>query len=246
MKYLVEPRNGIWVGVNDKLVEGKSRDTLVRDLIEKVGNIDAWFIDLDDNIAPSPAKKLAYGRVGTSIFSPKFIWWALSQGARAKFDKNRESVAWNAYVENFLRSDEALAEVARLYNERSARDSLYEGVQSFVESLHGRDRFIVTRNIAEVAEAYKEALCIEGTFSEADEKGKVVDRYLRAHPDVRMIGVEGDSKEDVQMICAAEELGVNVVSIYSMNKPNVSKIDQRFDYFVSKDRSGLVNLLQGY
>lgn len=243
MRYLIEPEYGIWVAVNDRLAGSSSDSELTRDLQQRTKAVQTWFFDLDDNHAYSPAKKLALERVGTNMFSPEFIWWVLTQGLPAKFLKRRESEAWKKYVKNFLRSEEALQEVQKLYTKETAQQSLYSGVRDFAELFSSAERFYVTRNIAEVAEAYRSALGIDGFFPEADNKGKVVEKYLDEHPEVRIIGVDGDSEEDVAMIEVAQFYEKDVVSFYSMDKPK-DPMDQIFDYSVSKDRSGLVRLLQ--
>lgn len=243
MRYLIEPQNGIWVAVRDELVGNKSNSELIKNLQERTKAVQTWFFDLDDEHTDSPAKKIAMGRVGTSLFSPIFIWWASTQGAPAKFFKSRESGAWKKYVNNFLRSKEALKEVQELYTEDTARQSLYAGVEDFVNLVSTAERFYVTRNIAEVAEAYRSALGIDGSFPEADNKERIVEKYLEERPEVRIIGVGGDSEEDAAMVEVAQFYDRDVVSFYSMDKPKDSKMDQRFDYSVSKDRSGLVKLL---
>ncbi|MFH1972670.1 MAG: hypothetical protein ABIJ18_04295 [archaeon] len=244
MKYLIEPKDRIWVAVNDRIVGTNSDEELVRNLQERTNSVQTWFFDLDDNHADSPAKKIAFGRVGTNIFDPKFLYWALTQGAPAKFIKSKESEAWRKYVNNFLRDEEALQEVRELFTEETARQSLYQGVLDFANLVSRSSRFYVTRNIAEVAEPYRSALGIDGFFPEADNKEKVVEGYLSQHPEVRIIGVDGDSEEDAAMIEVAQFYDREVVSFYSMNKPRDSQMDQRFDYSVSKNKSGLVSLLQ--
>jgi len=185
-----------------------------------------------------------FEKVGTSVFDPRFVYWALTQGAPAKFIKSRESEAWRRYVNNFLRSEDALQEVQEHYNEETARQSLYSGVQDFADLVLNAERFYVTRNITEVAEAYKAALGIDGFFSEVDNKEKVVEKYLNEHPEIRIIGIDGDSEEDAAMIEVAQYYDRAVVSFYSMDQPIDSKMDKKFDYSVSKDRSLLVRILR--
>jgi len=244
MKHLVEPKDGIWIAVNDKIAGSSSDNELKRELQQRTKSVQTWFFDLDNNHADSPAKKIVFEKVGTSVFDPRFVYWALTQGAPAKFIKSRESEAWRRYVNNFLRSEDALQEVQEHYNEETARQSLYSGVQDFADLVLNAERFYVTRNITEVAEAYKAALGIDGFFSEVDNKEKVVEKYLNEHPEIRIIGIDGDSEEDAAMIEVAQYYDRAVVSFYSMDQPIDSKMDKKFDYSVSKDRSLLVRILR--
>jgi len=61
-------------------------------------------------------------------------------------------------------SEDTLEEIKRRFTVESARKSLYAGVEDFCELVSSAERFYVTRNIAEVARAYANALNLDGFF----------------------------------------------------------------------------------
>ncbi len=244
MRYITGPKSRIWVAVNDELASNKSDEELKNNLKKRTESVQAWFFNLDDNHAPSPAKNIAYKRVGTGILDPKFISWALAKGMPARFDKGKETKAWQDYVDRFLRNEDALKKVKEIYNEEKAIGSLYPGVKEFVDLLSGSERFYVTRDIAEVAEAYCSALGLNGFFAEESQKGRAIEKYLRKHNRINVIGIDGDFEDDAEMIDVAKFYGKDVVSFYFMDKPKDSLMNKKFDYAASKDRSGLVEILR--
>ena len=243
MKILANAKGRSWVAANVNIAEGKSRREVIQTLQARVAAAQVWFFDLDDNHAPSPAKRIAYNQVGTSFFDPRFINWALRSGLPAKLDKGKESQAWEKYVDSFLQSDAAVEEIKRIFDSKSVRKSLYSGVQDFVHHVSDVPGFYVTRNIAEVAGAYASVLALDGVFETADDKGKIVEKYLQEHPSIQMIGVDGDSQEDAEMVEVAKFYRVDVVSFYSMDRPEKSRMNPLFDYAVSKERTTLVKIL---
>lgn len=239
MRYLVEPRNGPWVAVS----EGFSRGSAIEDLENRTRAVQTWFFDLDDNHANSPAKMIAKQAIGTNHFSPRYAWWcARTAWQLARKGKAAESETWRDYVNSFLRSGEALEEARRRFTPESAKQSLYPGVEDFCRLVSGAHRFYVTRNIAEVVEAYVSALGLNGSFPESADKGRVVEEYVQKNPHVVRFGVDGDSEEDVAMIDVLQFYHREVLGLYSMDRPN-NEMNPKFDVFVSKDRSGLVSLL---
>ena len=242
MRFLIEPRGGVWVAVNEGLAGDKSDPVLINDLRESVASVDQWFFDLDDNHAPSPAKKIAFKAIGTRHYSPRWWKWCLGTAyALAREGKAAESERWFKYVETFLRSPKAVEDVKRRFNAEGVGETFYPGVRELCELLPGRKDY-VTRNIDEVGAAYASALGIDGCYSEENNKGERVRRVI-AERGLRVVGVDGDSAEDGEMIDAAKGCGVGSVSFYSMKRPSDAKCDRRFDYFVGKNRRGLVELL---
>ena len=239
MRYLVEPQNRIWVAVSDDFTSGDA----VQELEARVRSVQTWFFDLDDNHADSPGKKIAKRAIGTNHFSPSYIGWCAQTAWKlALKGKAGESETWRDYVDSFLRSEEALGDVKRIFTPESAKDSLYSGVEDFCGLVSGAERFYVTRNIAEVAEAYANALGFNCFFPESYNKGKVVEEYVKKNPNVASFGVDGDSEEDATMIEVLRFYDKEVLGFYSMDKPN-GEMHPKFDVSVSKDRSGLVQLL---
>ena len=239
MRYLVKPQNGIWVAVTDNF----SNDNAVEELRKRTGAVQTWFFDLDDNHADSPAKKIAKRAIGTNHFSPRYVGWCAKTAWKlAQKGKVAESETWRDYVDSFLRGEEALEYVRRLFTPESARKSLYSGVEDFCGLVSGAERFYVTRNIAEVAEAYAGALGFNGFFPESDNKEGVVEEYVRRNSHVVRFGVGGDSDKDAAMIDVLRFYDKEVLGFYSMDKPN-DEVHPKFDFYVSKDRSGLVELL---
>jgi len=60
MKHLVEPKDGIWIAVNDKIAGSSSDNELKRELQQRTKSVQTWFFDLDNNHADSPAKKIVF------------------------------------------------------------------------------------------------------------------------------------------------------------------------------------------
>ena len=244
MKYLMRQGNGIWVAAREQIAGNKTKEEIVKDLQDRTKAAQVWFFDLDDNHADAPARKIVMKMVGTNAFDPKFIWWVLTRGFPARFNKNGESRAFRQYLNSFLRSKEALQRVKALYTRDIARQSLYPGVMDFCDLFPNAKKFYITRNIAEVADVFNEVLSFDGFFPEAYDKGKVIERYLNKNQDVKDIGIDGDSREDAEMIRVARSFGKSVVSFYSMEKLRDTKMNKDFDYAVSKDRRGLVEILK--
>lgn len=239
MKYLVEPKNGIWVAVGDYF---SGRDA-VEELRNRTRAVQTWFFDLDDNHADSPAKNIAKQAIGTSHFSPSYVRWCVDTAWKlARNGKAAESETWRNYVNTFLRSEEALEEVRKRFTPESVRKSLYSGVENLCRLVSGAERFYVTRNIAEVAGAYASALGFNGFFPESDRKERIVEEYAKRNPHIVRFGVDGDSEEDAVMVDVLRFYDKEVLGFYSIDKPN-GEIPLKFDVSVSKDRRGLVGLL---
>ena len=230
--------------VKREIITKVDEDDILK-LRQRVRSVQTWFFDLDNNHAPSPAKTIAKRAIGTSHFSPKYLQWCASTALKlAQKGKAAESEAWKEYVNLFLRNDEARAEVEQLFTPEYALQSLYPGVEKVCGLISGAQRFYVTRNIAEVVSAYASALKFNGFYPEADDKGKLVEIYVKKNPQIQVYGVEGDSEEDIAMIDVLEFYKKDVVSFYSTNCPKGEGIETRFDYSIDKDRTGLVRLLQ--
>ncbi len=242
MNFLYGPEGETWVAAHDRMLT-KGLEYAKADLCEQVGSVQAWFCDLDDNHAPSVAKDIGYGRVGTSMFDPSFVSWAVVHGAPAWLDKSRETSAWRKYVDRFLQNGRAKRELDEMLAHDRVIDSLFPDVTTFQSMISG-ERVYVTRNIERVAMAYARALSFGWYAANADDKGQVVDSVLEDNPWINSVGVTGDSCEDGAMIEAAQKRGCNVVSIQTMARPDPRKMDERFGFAVSQNRGGLVNVLR--
>lgn len=243
MKFLAKNLNS-WTAMKEELSRNISTEELRGDLKRKVNSAQIWLCDLDDNHAPSPAKAMAKRAMGTSYFSPKYLAWAASTGiALAAKGKEAETEMWQKYVDLFLRDREALAEIENFFDQERVKQSLYQGVEEFFRLLPV-PRYYVTRNIAEVARAYAAFLEFRGSIAEAVNKEKAVEKIVRESPFIDIYGVDGDSEEDGVMIDVLKHYRKEVVSFQSMNAPDWEKVDRRFDYAVSKDRTSLVDIIK--
>lgn len=233
----------LFIAVKEKAVTEVTPE-LIQILREQVRSVQTWFFDLDDNHAPSPAKKIARSAIGTSHFSPKYLRWGVTSALKlAGKGKSAESEIWKEYVNLFLRDEKALAEVQELFTPEYARRSLYPGVEELCGLISNSQRFYVTRNIEQVVSAYASALHFDGFFPEADDKEKAVEDYVRKNPGIQRYGIEGDSEEDAAMIEVLQFYKKEVVSFYSVDYPTF-KEDRRFEYIIPKDRRELVQILQ--
>lgn len=251
MKYLLEPDKGIFVGIREDFScytsEPHYRMRDIRQLKLRAFSVQAWFVDLDDNLCDSPAKDIAKNAVGTSHFSLPYLSWAFHTALQlARHGKKAESETWNAYVQHFLRSPEALDEVQKRFTPATARQSLYSGVLELYPIFsHTASCHLVTRNIKEVADAYTQALRFDGNFPEAENKGRVVEDFILKNPTLNYFGVDGDSQEDAEMIDVLKFHGRKTLGIYSM-RSHRETLHPSFDVGVSKNRTGLVSLLTDF
>ena len=94
-------------------------------------------------------------------------------------------------------------------------------------------------------ESYALVLEFDGFFYEAFQKGKVVEDFVRKNPYFTRYGVEGDSEEDGEMIDLLQFYHKETVSFQVMESFQPEKMDLRFEYALSRDHRGLVELLTG-
>lgn len=234
----------LFVAAKEKVIT-KVTPELIQILREQVRSVQTWFFDLDDNHAPSPAKRIARRAMGTSHFSPKYLRWGVTSALKlVGKGKAAESEIWKEYVDLFLRDEKALAEVQRLFTPEYARESLYPGIEEFCGLVSNAQRFYVTRNIAEVVSVYASILNFDGFFPEAYNKERVVEEYVQRNPRIQSYGIEGDSEEDGAMIEVLQFYKKEVVSFYTTPDQKFKDADIRFDYVMAKDRTGLVKFLQ--
>ncbi|MFH0797933.1 MAG: hypothetical protein V1906_00825 [Candidatus Woesearchaeota archaeon] len=234
------PGHGVWAAVNDA--------NILNDIKHRFANVQVWFSDLDDSDAKSPAKIIAASAIGASRFSLAYIGWCMKAlYSSAAAGKPSESYLWADYVERFLRGDGALREIKDKFTDDFVSSTLYGGVKEFYSLLSAR-KYYVTRNIAEVVRPYASLLGFDGYFSEAKDKGRAVDDFVIGNPQVTRYGCSGDSAEDESMLDVLHFYKgrgriSDVVSLYIAGSQNAVSPD--FDLATSRDRTGLVALLNG-
>ncbi|MAF99529.1 MAG: hypothetical protein CMH61_02855 [Nanoarchaeota archaeon] len=233
--------NGSWVAASNK-IQGNPSD-LVVDLVQRVKGVGPWLFDLDDNHARSPAKSIVRQAIGTDHLSPRYLSWAMrTLSELVRNGKAAESQAWEQYVDSFLQTERAKREIEFLVQPKVMNQALYTGVKDFCREVRSSTKFYITRNIAQVANAYATYLGLDGAVAEVNDKGRQAELMVLGHPFVEHFGVSGDSDEDVAMVEEIQVMDQNVISLYSMAKPG--DIHPTFDYGVSKDLTALVELLR--
>jgi len=243
MKILKKPINNSWVFVRD--YDDVSREFICKDLKEKILSTQVWFSDLDDSDADSPAKLIAKKAIGTSHFSLRYISWCCGTAKDLLFKcKNSESARWKKYVEKFLRTDKAVKGLEALFTPEFVQTSLYPSVEIFY-SLLSAHKFYISRNVLPITQAYSNFLNFAGVYCEEDNKGEVVENFIKNHPQFVKYGISGDSVEDEAMVDVLNyyaKIGkIDVISCYiSGNKYWESS---KFDIQISKDRRGLLEII---
>ena len=230
MKFLYGPtREGIFVGVNDNLSSEKVKEIFL--------STNTWYIDLDDNLAKSPAKAIAMRAIGTKHYDPRYIDWCINTALELILHgKTAESRTWLEYVNNFLKDDKLEVELAK-FAESFVEKSLYPGVPDLMKLIDGKRKMLITRNVPAIAEAYAKRLGL-GFVANAWNKREVVARNLFEGS----ASVMGDSGEDVEML-----EGLNVGSrclFYTLINPKQELLDISDPVvYTSRDRRGLVEVL---
>lgn len=243
MEFVIEPKNGIWVAVKPgvKLPE----------YLDRIKNADVLAADIDDTIAPSPAKRIAFSKLKDIRFlaSPKFMMWGFNTCLDlAVKGKAAESDAWKDFIELFLRDPAEQDKIRRQYTPEFARSTFYPGVADFYARLpRYMKKFFVTRNIREVGEAYLEAAGFNELLPEQFDKRGSLDMILLMQPEARRFLVQGDSEEDQEFLERLElkkKIGRlhQVTSIYVSGSPY--SLNPAFDINIGRDYTGLVKLLQ--
>lgn len=238
---LIQSTGNSWIGCNDKTFCGCEKEIL-KYLKEKTLEAQVWFFDLDENHA-FPAKEIVKKAIGTKKSSPQYISWCLqAMFYSAIKGKKAESKLWKKYVNNFLRRCSSRDEIKRIFTTRKALWSLHSGVQEFCSRVSKAKRYYVTRNIEEIASVYSSALKFDGYFAEADKKYLIAEQFIITNPEVNFYGIDGDSEEDGEIIDVIKHYNKSLISFYSCK--NQKNIDDRFDFFTSRDRTALVELLK--
>lgn len=208
---------------------------------------DICLSDLDDTDADSPAKEIAFHHIGSNFDPLAYALWCVDAVmAHALHGKITESAQWKKYVETFLKYPGARAAVTALFTPEVVTASLYPGVPELYALLPAQ-KFYITRNIAEVAQAYGAVLGFRGALTEVDDKERAVELFVEEHPQFRRYFVKGDSVEDERMLdvlvfCQSRRKIDSFASCYQAD--NQTKINSRFDANVGKDYCKLVEVLK--
>lgn len=244
MKYIIEPsHDGVWVAIKSELKR--------EDLVERLLSSDIMVSDLDGTDAPSPAKEIAY----TSLKRPKYLsdprfWlWCISTEYKLiKNGKNAESETWATFVEKFLRNPKELEKLKQKYTPEFVASKFYQGVIDFYRLMSpNMIKIYLTRNIKEVAEAYKQSASFDEVMAEQFDKENSIKRISHRYPERRRFVVKGDSPEDEQMLKVlihGKQRGKfnQVTSIYVADSAN--HLNPNFDINIGRNYKGLVELLQ--
>ncbi|MBR9683154.1 haloacid dehalogenase-like hydrolase [Candidatus Woesearchaeota archaeon] len=245
MKFLIEPKDGVWLAVREDLDETT--------LAEQILSCGICVSDLDDCDAKSPAKKLAYGDLKTTrAFDPRFIWWSLTQGAPAKFSKSGESKAWKGYIERFLKDEAEIQKAVAKFDPETIRQSLYPGVEDFYQLLSHHNphhyKVYLTRNIVPIAAAYGKFLGFNEVLGKCFDKEKSLERLMMRHSFPGYF-IKGDSEEDEAMLgvlesCKKRKVIDQYITLYRSDKPTPKKMNPKFDINIGKNYSGLVEVMK--
>ena len=235
MKFLYGPtREGIFVGVKDS-------NQILNYMKGVVGNIfcrtEVWYIDLDDNLAKSPAKAIAMRAIGTKHYDLRYIDWCINTALELILHgKTAESRTWLEYVNNFLKDDKLEVELAK-FAEGFVEKSLYPGVPDLMDLIDGKRKMLITRNVSAIAEAYAKRLGLRFVANAWNKREVVAENLFEGSASVM-----GDSGEDVEML-----EGLNMGSrclFYTLRNPKQELLDISDPVvYTSRDRRGLVEVL---
>ncbi|MDD4878241.1 MAG: hypothetical protein PHO02_04355 [Candidatus Nanoarchaeia archaeon] len=210
--------------------------------------------DLDDTLAKSPMKKVAYGflKRPDMLANPKFIaWCAKAAWKKAVKGKKAESELGREFVEKFLdgRERKKLEEKMSFDYMDELRESAFPGVFSFYSMLPNAMKIIVTRSIHEIAWAYRCALDFDFSMEEQYDKKKSVDFIMRVFPKLKRYAIFGDSAEDEEMV---DYLRFQLVkgSIDTLVSVHIAKSEKKanpdFDCSIGRNYSSLAELISKY
>lgn len=210
--------------------------------------------DLDDTLAKSPMKKLAYSFLKRKdmLLNPKFLAWCAKVAWKKAVKGNKsDSELGREFAENFLNGKERkkLEEKMSFPYIQELRESAFPGVTFLYSMLPNATKIIVTRSIREIAWAYVSALGFDYSIEEQYDKKKSVDFIMGVFPNLKRYAVFGDSEEDEEMVDYLRHQLVKgnidtLVSVY------VAKSEKQanpvFDCSIGRDYSALADLVKEY
>ena len=106
-------------------------------------------------------------------------------------------------------------------------------------------KFYVTRNIKEIAQAYKQAAGFTGFMLEQFDKEKSIEELVKKHPERKRFILKGDSQEDEVALDYLEfskrkKRIDEVLSIFVTDHP--CSVNNKFDIHIGRDYTKLVEL----
>ncbi|MFA5888539.1 MAG: hypothetical protein WC852_07560 [Candidatus Nanoarchaeia archaeon] len=207
--------------------------------------------DLDDTLAKSPTKKVAYSflRRKDMLFNSKFIAWcskALYQ--RAVHGRKAKSGLGIEFIEKFIKPQK-IETIQSILTPEYAESSLFPYAKEFYSMFPKAAKVIVTRTIEAIAEPYSNALGFDMTLESQYAKRESVDFMMGVFPDLKRFAVLGDSKEDEEMVdylrFKLKKGSIDtLVSIYVAKSKR--KMNMNFDASIGRDYSPLVELVKKY
>jgi len=207
--------------------------------------------DLDDTLAKSPMKKIAYSFLKRKdmLFNPEFLkWCAKTAWQKAVHGKKAESKLEKEFAEKFL-SEKEREKLKQKFTSDYAPASFFPGVMPLYSMLPNATKIIVTRSAREIARAYVSALNFDFSMEEQYNKRESVDFIAGMFPDLKRYAVFGDSEEDEEML---DYLRFKLVkgSIDTLVSVHVAKskrkANMKFDASIGRDYSPLVELVKKY
>jgi len=241
MRYLIEPKNGIWVATHYNLDNAILRGQIL--------GSDVCISDLDETDARSPGKILAYRDIFSKrIFDPRFLTWSFITAQKLlTHGRVAESDAWEKYVELFLSNPSDRESAMGIFTEDVILKLLYPGVRELYSILPSEMyKIYLSRNIPEAVQPFADFLGFQEISTEVSDKGSVTAQFVEEHPEVRSYFVKGDSEEDEGILDALifymDRRTIDyVVSSYVAS--SLSNTNPKFTINLGRNYLGLVKIL---
>ena len=224
-----------------------------RILKEIILSSDCLITDLDGTIA-DPAKQIAiYDNIFNGrIFNPAFALWIAKTGiSYIKNKKAAESESWKEYVRIFLRNIEELHKIEERFSNGKVDSLLYSRVREFYKLLPKEMfKFLVTRNILEVGNAFAKGLNISIVAEEIFKKARETEQVITQSPNLRRYLVFDDYAHDFEAVLDVLQFyrdradKSKRIESYSGIFVTDSKVNNRAIANIGKDYSGLVEILK--
>ena len=207
--------------------------------------------DLDDTVAKSPTKKVAYSflRRADMLFNPEFIAWC-SKAAykKAVHGKRAESGLGKELIEKFIKPMKTET-IESILTPEYAESTLFPYAKEFYSMFPKAAKVFVTRTTDKIAEPYTNALGFDMVLESQYAKRESVDFMMGVFPDLKRFAVFGDSEEDLEMVdylrFKLKKGSIDtLVSIYVAKSER--KANLNFDASIGRDYSALVELVKKY
>lgn len=232
-----------WIKAKDK------RD--LAGIAARLYHSDIILSDLDDTIAKSPTKKVAYSflRRADMLFNFRFIaWCSKALYLKAARGKKAESESGKEFIEKFIKTQKDNT-IESIITSEYAESSLFPGIKKVYSMLPKASKVIVTRTTEAIAEPYGNALGFDMVLDIQYTKKDSVDFIMNVFPNLRRYAVFGDSEEDEEM---ADYLKHKLVKgdIDTLVSIQVAKSERKanlnFDASIGRDYSALAEIVNKY